>query len=201
MPAQKQNLSDQTQTSLTINLEELLGSNIPNSSLFRQGVGQDIIDAIRERTEKGRFLKVSGKWSQYSEGYKDSIAFKAYGKTNKVNLRQSGEMLDGLDIINETKNTIKIGWNDPLDAEKAHGHITGNVGKKRDFLGLTEEEIKSIRSKWADVLDDFKSAPEDTGSVTSSVAGTQEFVTGERSVKRFTSLNDIFQSLFGDGEV
>lgn len=86
-----------------------------------------------------------------------SDSFDAFGKSpDKVNLRLTGDMLELMDVVDETRNTITIGWDDSDEGSKAHGHITGS-GRlpRRDFFGLTGDDIKSIKAEFKrDVIAD-----------------------------------------------
>lgn len=147
----KQKLSG-NKASLEINLDELFDVIVPDNSEFRQAVGQAIIDKIRERAQK-KNAGVDGEFKKYSKEYYESEDFKIYGKSrNDVNLTASGEMLGLMDIIEEGKNKIIIGWNDPDQAGKAHGHVTGSVGKERNFLGLRPLDVSEIVSQFEDQL-------------------------------------------------
>lgn len=138
--------------SLEVDLDELFGVIVPDSTLFRQAVGQAIIDKIRNRAQDDN-AGVDGSFQKYSKEYKESDDFKIYGKDEgDVNLTASGDMLNLMDIIEEGKNKIIIGWNDSLQSAKAHGHVTGSVGKKRNFLGLRPSEVSDIREMFEDQL-------------------------------------------------
>jgi hypothetical protein len=186
---------------LEVDLEEMFGVDVPNDSKFRQAVGQAIIDKIRDRTEDG-VSRTGSSFKKYSDAYADSIDFKAYGKSkDEPNLKQTGEMLGFLDIIEETQNKIVLGWNDD-NASKAHGHITGNVGVKRDFLGLPDNELNSIAEDFQDFLGErFANSPEVTKpSVNSSVQRLRDVIAGERNLSSNTTLSNIIRGLFSDGE-
>jgi hypothetical protein len=175
---------------LVIDLDEMFGTLVPDSSSFRQKVGQAIIDKIRERTSDGDFLNPPSKANQnYSKEYAESDEFKAYGKSKSdVNLKQTGDMLGLLDVVKEQKNAIVIGWEDKFQAEKAHGHITGNVGVKRDFLGLPMSDIEDIAEQFRDELPLGDIEPE------SSVQSIRDFV-NNGSLKSF---GDFIKSLTGE---
>jgi hypothetical protein len=182
---------------LEVNLDELFGTLVPNSTELRQAVGQAIIDRIRERTADN--LDRNGdRFKNYSDEYADSIEFKAYGKSKSdPNLEQTGDMLGLMDIIEEKKNKIVIGWSDKKQAGKAHGHVTGNVGTTRDFLGLPEKDLEEIREEFMPAVR-AEVADIDASTTRSSVATTQAFQTGEISVSNRQTLDSIFQALFGD---
>lgn len=139
----------QSEVSQTLNLKDILGYS-PDEDV-KQAFGQVMIDKIISRTQDGS--DVNGReFAKYSESYKNSSIFKAYGKTSDVNLELTGGMLSGLDIIKSTRNTITVGINDET-AARAYGNITGMKGHptldgvtpKRNFFGLTAADIKEIR--------------------------------------------------------
>lgn len=194
----KQRLSGK-QAKLEVNLDELLGFVVPNNSSLRQAIGQAIIDKIRDRTADN--IGADGKrFKNYSKTYAESIEFLAYGKSKgDPNLKQSGDMLGFMDIIDESKNKIVIGWDDSDESAKAHGHITGNVGVKRDFLGLTDKEVKELRSEWREVLE---SATSDTSgpSIVDSVGSALKFTQGKDLPKQLIGFNQALQEFLGGGE-
>lgn len=184
---------------LEVNLKELFGSNVPNSSEFRQAVGQAIIDAIQDRSAENRGWDGS-RFKNYSKTYADSIEFKAYGKSKTdPNLKQTGDMLGLMDVVSESTTKIVIGWNDREEAAKAHGHITGNVGVKRDFLGLNNSEATEIRQAF---MRDLVNREDDVGSNVAipSVPAARAFVEeGVRPRTRSRGFQDALRS-FLDGE-
>lgn len=137
---------------LTIDLVEMFGQRVPDSEAFRQGVGQAIIDKIRERTAEK--IDRSGKrFRNYSKRYAESEDFKIHGKSKTdPNLKLTGDMLAFIDVISTSRNTITLGWDDNDEAAKAHGHITGapqGPKVKRDFFGLPDKEYKSLTSEFS----------------------------------------------------
>lgn len=178
-----------------MNLDELFGTLTPNSTELRQAVGQAIIDRIRERTDDN--LDRSGKrFPNYSKEYAESIEFAAYGKSKSdPNLKQTGDMLGLMDIIEEKKNKIVIGWSDDDEAGKAHGHVTGNVGKVRDFLGLPEKDLEEIAEEFRPILRESV-ADIDARTVQSSTETTRAFLTTNNK----TTLQDILDTLAGDDD-
>ena len=144
---------------LDINLKEIFGKNLPNDESLRTVIGQSIVEKILERTEKGQFLAQSKGAGRYSKDYVESDEFKIFGKSQgDVNLTLKGDMLGQMRSVTKSRNVIRIDWNSSLQAAKAHGHITGNVGKKRDFLGLTKKEIEELKKEFSE---DVASAPQD----------------------------------------
>ena len=183
---------------MEVNLDELFGTLTPNSTELRQAVGQAIIDRIRERTADN-IDKDGKRFPNYSQEYADSIEFAAYGKSKSdPNLKQTGDMLGLMDIIEEKKNKIVIGWTDSEQAAKAHGHITGNVGVVRDFLGLPEKDLKQIAEDFMPMVEDAV-ADIDARTVQSSVPANEAFINQGNAQTRRT-LAEIFDSILGDDD-
>lgn len=134
---------------LKIDLKEIFGVDIDNDAL-KQSINQSILDKILRRTSESLDVNEK-KFKPYSKQYKKSDDFIAFGKSNEVNLRLTGDMLELMDVIDESKNTTTIGWRDSDEAQKAHGHITGN-GRlpKRDFFGLSSVDIQELKFEFGD---------------------------------------------------
>jgi hypothetical protein len=192
-------IGDQTNVTLDLNLPEVFpGKLVPDSSRLREAIGQEVIDIIRERTQKDERSWKGYSFRNYSDEYAESIDFKAYNKSkDEPNLTQSGDML-GLMTLLEAPDpgVIRVGWNDTLQSEKAHGHITGSVGVKRDFFGLTSSEIKKLRDKFAGDLEDATTSIE---SGVSSPERTQGFLEGRVSIAQ-RSVAQIVDLFFGEAD-
>lgn len=187
---------DQTNVTLDLNLPEIFpGKLVPDSSRLREAIGQEVIDIIRERTQKDERSWKGYSFRRYSDEYAESIDFKAYGKSkDEPNLTQSGDMLGLMTVLDSgDPGAIRIGWNDTLQSEKAHGHITGAVGVKRDFFGLTSGEINKLRDKFASELEDAATSLE---SGVSSTERTQGFLEGRISIAQ-RSVANIIDLFFG----
>lgn len=120
----------------------------------REAIAMDVIDQIIERTKSGKD-KNGNSFAGYSDEYKASQNFKIAGKSNKVNLELSGDMLDGLEIIENRDGRVVIGYGTHnSEGGKAEGNILGTygqekqVGPKRDFLGIQEKELDAILAKY-----------------------------------------------------
>lgn len=146
----------ENEVSQEFDLNQVLGMDVSSDEGLQEAIGQAIIDKIVGRTESGK--GVDGKpLAKYSESYKNSLEFKAFGKTSKVDMELTGDMMGMLTITANKKGKIKIGWEDSTNNAKAYGHITGMRGHKyldgvmpvRNFFGLTSAEIQSLR-------DDFR---------------------------------------------
>jgi hypothetical protein len=140
------------------NLKEMFGVDVSDSPEVKRAIAQAIIDVILERTENG--LAKGGKRSlkaPYSDEYAASLPFKANGKSKgKVNMTLNGDMLGLLDMIDETPNTITIGWVDEKENLKAYNHNVGDTVPKRDFFGLTKGEIKEITQRFKSEVQEYK---------------------------------------------
>lgn len=147
---------------LKVNLKELLGTELPNDPQLREQIGQAIIEKIIKRTESG--VDVKGKpFAKYSPNYIKSAPFKAFDKSKgEVNLELSGDMLGLMDIVGESRNSVTIGWGDEDQIPKAFNHITGDTVKKRDFFGLTKEDLDSLKSEFLPKVKDAQSS-DDSG--------------------------------------
>lgn len=112
-------------------------------------LGEDIIKYIRERTRDGRDNR-GGSFPKYSKSYKNSFEYKVAHKSGNVNLTQTGDMLQDIEVLSIYKDKIIIGFeNGTLSNDKADGHITGWQGRskvKRPFLGFEGGE-KSVLNK------------------------------------------------------
>lgn len=128
----------------------------------RVALSAEIIDEIIKRTQDGKDKKgnaFSGKASEYSESYKNSLEFKVAGKNKnaKPNLTLSGEMLNALTLLSHKPGEITIGIpkDDEFNNAKAEGNIKGTYGqskpirgKKRDFMGISRSDLKTITEKY-----------------------------------------------------
>lgn len=178
---------------LEIDLKELFGKSVkvPNNTKFRQAIGQEVIDKIVDRTEATKYLSPAKQ--KYSKEYAETTEFQAFGKSkNKVNLTQSGDMLNSLDIIKEKEDKIVIGWTDKEDKAKATNHNFGVTVPKREFLGLTSKESQEIRNKFKPQVD----AVQPQASTVSSVDNLQRFILGEFGIRATDTQDSLFARLF-----
>jgi hypothetical protein len=117
----------------------------------RAEVADLVIERIVERTTQGKD-KDGKRFAGYSKAYKDSLDFKVAGKSGKVDLQLSGDMLAAIEALDVTRRSITIGFEPDSDENaKADGNIRGTYGqskpipgKARDFLGITERELAKI---------------------------------------------------------
>lgn len=137
---------------LRINLKSIFGQSITNDVLKESIIG-DAIEMIRERTDSGRDRNGNA-FKPYSKMYRNSLDFKAFGKSSSVNLKLTGDMMSAMDRVGEKGDAVEIGFVDELEASKAHGHITGGGNLPvRDFFGLTEKEINQLKSRYEDQIE------------------------------------------------
>lgn len=110
-----------------------------------------IIERIVSRTDQGKD-KDGRRFPGYSKSYKESLDFKVAGKSSKVDLQLSGDMLAALSVLDKTSRSVTIGFeNGSEENAKADGNIRGTYGqskpipgKARDFLGISERELVKI---------------------------------------------------------
>ena len=71
-------------------------------------IGLYAIELIRRRTARG--LDATGSpFADYSEGYR--LAREEYGRpTSPVDLTVSGDMLNGLQVVDVAKHSVTLGW-------------------------------------------------------------------------------------------
>lgn len=112
-------------------------------------LGETIIDYIVKRTQEGKNNRGSS-FPKYSKSYMKSLDFKIAGKTSKVDLTQTKDMLTDIEVLDVGNNKLIIGFEKgSLSNEKADGHITGWQGRsktKRPFLGFEGSEKQKLNS-------------------------------------------------------
>lgn len=148
MALQKPTLKKE-EVSTEINLEQILGKLSSNENV-RAVFFEAALDKLQKRLDEGR--GVDGKLTAYSKEYKDSLAFKVFGKTNTVNMQLTGDMLTAVNELDSKPGKMKIGIDDDIEAAKAYGHMTGMKGHPtlagkapvRNWFGWTDKELKEI---------------------------------------------------------
>jgi hypothetical protein len=115
-------------------------------------IGKDVIDFIRERSQSGVGVRKRGSGFQTYDfpDYSDDYA-KRKGST-RVDLTLSEQMLDEIEVLKVSKDSITIGFRAGTDVNaKAEGNQTGSYGrdrpnprKARRFLGITGEELDAV---------------------------------------------------------
>lgn len=143
-------ISDESNVALTVNLEEMFDQPVNDESL-RLEIAQAIIDKIVDNAKSTKFLDQSSGAQSYSEDYENSLEFNAFGKSpGDVNLTLTGAMLSSIQVFNSEPERVKIAFAGARQSQKAHGHITGNVGVKRDFFGLNARDMGAIIRRYKD---------------------------------------------------
>jgi hypothetical protein len=138
-----------SEVSTEINMQEILGDLSKNESV-RAVFFEAALGRLVDRLEQGR--GVDGKLDTYSDSYKDSLAFKVFGKTNTVNMQLTGDMVAAIEELDSSGTKLKIGIKDKTESAKAFGHMTGMEGHKyldgkvpvRNWFGWTDKELKEI---------------------------------------------------------
>lgn len=109
-----------------------------------------MIEAIVDRTKRG-LDKDGSPFPAYSKEYIKSLDFKNAGKSTKVDLSLSGDMLAALKLLSHGSGRISIGYeNGTLENDIAEGNRTGSYGgspnssKARDFLGISNEKLAEL---------------------------------------------------------
>lgn len=142
--------------SQTINLEELLGVSFRGKKDLRLAIAQAVIDAIVERTEKGKDIS-GNEFAKYSKDYKASTTFKLLKDSTKPNMTLTGAMLASIDVLGDGPNTIRIGYRDNEETLKAFNHNTGDTVPARKFFGMTQKQVKElISSEFKDEIASLK---------------------------------------------
>lgn len=158
----------------------------------KEAIALEIIDTIVRRTKKG-VDKDGDSFPGYSKEYVESIDFKSAGKSKgDVNLTLSGDLLDELALLSISGRKLKIGYERGSEANaKADGNIRGTYGqsspirgKARDFLGLTDDELEKILSKYP--RDDREAA---LGRASKTIAAKEVSERTARGIE--TDLNDL----------
>ena len=117
----------------------------------REAIALDILEKIIERTQKG-IDKEGNKFPGYSKAYKESLNFKIGGKSSKVDLTLSGDMLADMRLLSHKAGELTIGFENGTESNgKAEGNIRGTYGQKtpiagkaRDFLGVQKKELGEV---------------------------------------------------------
>jgi hypothetical protein len=156
----------------TINLKEIFGIDFSGLPQLREVIGEAILQRIRDRTAGGEGMSFGSKGagrpvklkSPYSDKYAKSMEFKAAGKSkNKVNMSLTGDMLGLMDIKRQSGNDITIGWTDSDENKKAFNHSAGDTVPRRPFFGVSNKELKDIRSEFKSEIKEAIKLKEDEG--------------------------------------
>ena len=132
---------------------------MPQDEAFKDAVAQRAIDIILDRTAEGRGWD-GKRFKGYSDSYKNSDAFDAFGKGSTVNLTLTGDMLGLMDKTGETRDKVIIGWDDETEEAKAANHAGGVTVPKRDFFNLNKKELRQLKDYAEDLIGDGQSDSE-----------------------------------------
>lgn len=122
----------------------------------REAVAAEVLDFIRERTQKKNKDKNNKDLPAYSKEYVKSLDFKIAGKSKgNVNLTLSGDMLGAMGLLSHKRGKITIGFeNGTPENARADGNIRGTYGQSkpvappRDFLGIAPEDLQKILKQY-----------------------------------------------------
>ncbi len=122
----------------------------------RMAIAQDVLDYIVDRTQKGISVNGKSKFPKYSKEYKKSLDFKNAGKTSKVDLTLSGDMLASMELLTQRRGSITIGFEAGTEEnDKAEGNQLGSYGqprpnpsKARKFVGISDNALNKILKKY-----------------------------------------------------
>lgn len=111
----------------------------------REAVADKAIDWIISRTNRG-IDKNGDRFTPYSKSYAGSKNFSIAGKTKGlVNLRLTGELHNGLQLLGHSAGRIVIGYKDGSGAnDKAQWAAASDNGPVREFLGLSQDRLDRI---------------------------------------------------------
>ena len=154
----KQPKFSKKEVSQKFNLKTLLGVDFSKDPDLRDQIGQAIIDKIIERTASGKDVR-GRDFKAYSKEYKSSDDFKDYKSSSKVNMELRGRMLDDIDILSQSANMIKVGFEDELETLKAFNHNIGQTVPRREFFGIQKKELADIKREFRAELSELKKAP------------------------------------------
>lgn len=187
-----------------LDLEELTGLDFSGREPLVLAIAQNTIDYMRDRTSKSKDI-YGNNFDGYSTPYKNSEEFEAYNKTNKVNMRLTGDMLLSMGF-NVSGNTIRFEFDDQDEEVKAFGHMSGMEGHKflqgktpkRLFFGITKEDFENkILPNFQDDLDELKRLQNQDQEDETEISLTRLF---ENEAQLNNSLDDFLKGLFDDEE-
>jgi phage gpG-like protein len=118
----------------------------------RERLGKEIINFIRSRTKADNVDKKNQDFAAYSESYAEEKG------SERVNLTDTGDMLDNLSLLRSDSGFVTIGYEEGYDGMgKVEGNRKGTYGNKkpvvegRDFLGITEADLNDIVEQFGNI--------------------------------------------------
>jgi len=141
-------------------LEEILGVDLSGDETLAAEIGQDVVQFIQDRSLNGKGIGGKKLKSPYSKAYTKTTEFEVAGKSaTDINMRLTGEMIDSIEVLDFDGQVLTVGIEGD-QAPKAHGHMTGKNGEvpamKREFFGLTENELEKILNNYSDRIEQLK---------------------------------------------
>lgn len=120
------------------------------SPAIRERIATDIIKYIKNRTKKESLDKNESKFAKYSKEYSKEK------RKRKVNLNDTGDMLENIELLTHRSGSLTIGYKKGYDGMgKVEGNRKGTYGqskpipgKARDFLGIVQEEVDLLLDKY-----------------------------------------------------
>lgn len=114
----------------------------------RRQLGNEIIEYIRQRTDRGEGVGAQD-FGSYSENYQRTPEFEVAGKSpSPINLRLTGDMMDTLQVIDiSVPGRIEIGF---PDGTPENDRSVWVADKGYSFLGLADWELDDIVSAFGD---------------------------------------------------
>jgi hypothetical protein len=174
--------------SQTIDLGELFDVDLSNNREMRMAIAQAIIDRIKERTEEGKDVRGNA-FAKYSKNYIGSDEFAAFDKSaSDINMTLTGNMLAQLDVIEDDSNSITIGWDDSTEIKKAYNHNVGDTVTRRQFFGITAQELNDIQKEFSSELVKINYEQEQRRSVLDIISDIEEQATGSGGRSAFRRL-------------
>ena len=159
-----------------MNLKEIFGVDLQGKEELKLAMAEALLQKMLDKTAKGK-SRTGKVFKKYSKAYMASEDFKAFGKTSKVNLDLTGDMLGLIEVIDESPNTVTLGWDDKTEAAKAHGHINGNKVTRlpvRDFFGLNQKDIAAVKNKFTSELSSLAEATDKQKAILAFIERLEE---------------------------
>ena len=128
---------NKNKTEQRFNLKELLGSKPTESQ--KQLFAELAIDLIDNRTLDGKDIN-GKKFTKYSKAYAE---LKGVTRSS-VDMFLEGDMLDSMDEIARTANTVTVGITGDTNSKKSDNHNNGVTLPKREFFGITKKEARKL---------------------------------------------------------
>ena len=118
----------------------------------RTAIASELVNTIQSRTADGKD-KNGESFVEYKDSYKKSSHFKSAGKTNKVNLAFSEQMMGALQYLPELSSgsNITVGFRNGSEENRRAQYMIEGHGRKGDFtqakrdpMGITDSERDGI---------------------------------------------------------